>query len=211
MRRAGIGRPADKREKPARFPASTRARPMACEMDDGEKQATAADRPDPLFHELEIEDEDAVAASRSLQAAVESALARGGLSEKVKAEICHDAELVASRLQASRNAANRGYVIALAISALFVGLRAGLQTDAVDELRKSLPAEMGRRGGLIGGASRKARRPWVPHATDLAREVCSREPNASNENVADRIWDGWGTPRAELPRQAHLIDVRCGP
>jgi hypothetical protein len=65
--------------------------------------------------------------------------------------------------------------------------------------RNLSPAEIGRVGGKKSGESRRASRKWVPHATMLARAVCSRDPAASNEDIAVAIADEWKLHDVDYP------------
>ena len=159
-------------------------------MDDAsEEQLSAADSPE--GGSLYIVSHDATNASLVLQAAVESALGRSGLTEDARREVLFDADLAAVKLRAFRNAPNRGAVIALAMSALFVGLRALMPEGQVAGLRQQLRAEHGRPGGTESGKVRREKREWVPHATELAKQICSEHPDWSHGKVAEEIAIGW--------------------
>jgi hypothetical protein len=147
---------------------------------------------------LYLEREDPAVVSRAVETAVRSALARRALTEDTKSELLFDAKRLALGIRLFRNAPNRGPVYRLVLSALFVGLRASLQTDEVDRLSAQVRSEMGRAGGKKSGSVRKASRPWVLHATRLAIEACKRDPIASHETVAGAISDCW-----------KLADVKC--
>jgi hypothetical protein len=64
------------------------------------------------------------------------------------------------------------------------------------------PADIGRAGGKKSGEVRRARRKWVPHATELAKAACASEPAASHERVAVKIADTWKLrePACPAPR-----------
>jgi hypothetical protein len=145
-----------------------------------------------------LEGEDHAVVSRAVAAAVSSALARHALTEDTKSELLFDAKRLALGIRCFQNAPNRGPVYRLVLSALFVGLRASLQMDEVESLSAQVRSEMGRAGGKKSGSVRKASRRWLPHATQLAIEVCESDPNASHETVAGAISDCW-----------KLADVNC--
>jgi hypothetical protein len=71
--------------------------------------------------------------------------------------------------------------------------------QAAANARNLSPAEIGRAGGKKSGESRRASRKWVPHATMLAQAVCSREPAASNEDIAVAIADEWKLHDVDYP------------
>jgi hypothetical protein len=78
-----------------------------------------------------------------------------------------------------------------------MALMASLGFEEVERLK--LYAEVGRRvvkGGQKGGKEsgktrRKENRPWVPHATELAKVICAKHPDYSNEKVALEIVSLW--------------------
>ena len=47
------------------------------------------------------------------------------------------------------------------------------------------------RGGKKGGQTRRANRPWVPHAEELARVARNRDPSASQDTIASEIENSW--------------------
>jgi hypothetical protein len=159
-------------------------------MDDAtEEELSAADSLEGGW--LYLVNHDATNASLVLKAAVKSALERSGLTEDARREVLFDADVAAVKLRAFRNAPNRGAVIALAMSALFVGLRAFMPEAQVAELRQQLRAEHGRPGGTQSGKVRREKREWVPHATELAKGICSDHPDWSHGKVAEEITFRW--------------------
>jgi hypothetical protein len=147
---------------------------------------------------LYLKHEDPAVISRAVESAVRSALAHRALTEDTKSELLFDAERLVLGIRSFRNAPNLGPVYRLVLSALFVGLRASLTTDEINGLSAQVRSEMGRAGGEKSGSVRKASRRWLPHATQLAIEVCERDPKASHETVAGAISDCW-----------KLADVNC--
>jgi hypothetical protein len=75
----------------------------------------------------------------------------------------------------------------LATCALFTGLRAGLNQDEVDKLRRNIFVEEGRKGGIASRENRKERL-WWPRAKELALKA---DPNLSNEKIAMYLRDNW--------------------
>ncbi len=66
-----------------------------------------------------------------------------------------------------------------------------LKEQDVETVRANAIYEMSSAGGKKSGIARRAKRPWTQHASDLAIEAHSREPNLSNERVAAKISDNW--------------------
>jgi hypothetical protein len=108
---------------------------------------------------LYLEREDPAVVSRAVETAIRSALARRALTEDPKSELLFDAKQLALGIRSFRNFPTRGAVYSLVQSALFIGLRASLQTDEIDSLSAQLRSEMGRAGGKKSGSVRKASRP----------------------------------------------------
>jgi hypothetical protein len=59
--------------------------------------------------------------------------------------------------------------------------------------------EMSSAGGKRSGIARRANRPWTGHASELAIEAHSREPNLSNEKIVAKISDNWKLERPNCP------------
>jgi hypothetical protein len=162
------------------------------------------------FNSLAEADRSGFALWLLFQNALRSALARSDLSDGDKAEASSDAaefsalfELFSERPRVN---CERTAVFQFASKALLAGLQAGLAPAEVRKLREGLPAELGRSGGKRSGAARKANRRWVPHATQLAVEACSRDPNISNEKIADAISDWWKLNDPNCPGRRTLSD-----
>jgi hypothetical protein len=146
---------------------------------------------------LYLEREDPAVVSRAVETAIRSALARRALTEDAKSELLFDAKQLALGIRSFRNFPTRGGgVQPCAVHVVHWSSR--LQTDEIDSLSAQLRSEMGRAGGKKSGSVRKASRPWVLHATQLAIEACKRDPNASHETVGGTISDCW-----------KLADVKC--
>ena len=84
---------------------------------------------------------------RAVETAVRSALARSPLTGDPKTELLFGAKRLALGIRSFRNLPNRGAVYRLVPSALFVGLRASLQSDEIDSLSAPVRSEMGGAGG----------------------------------------------------------------
>jgi hypothetical protein len=94
----------------------------------------------------------------------------------------------------------RGLAYELATRALFTALRVGLNPNEVENLRAEARSEVGRKGGMTSAPARQVKRSlWTPHATELAMEAYSRDPNASNETIADAISDNWKLKTPKCP------------
>jgi hypothetical protein len=87
---------------------------------------------------LSIPSAKTVRSFRAVETAVRSALARSPLTGDPKTELLFGAKRLALGIRSFRNLPNRGAVYRLVPSALFVGLRASLQSDEIDSLIPNL-------------------------------------------------------------------------
>jgi hypothetical protein len=141
---------------------------------------------------LETESEEAEFVLQMVDAAIRSTLDQCALSEDRKRELHSEAGRLAHGIKTFRCAPNRGAVYRLAMSALFLGLRAVLPTEEVNRLRRRVPAELGRVGGIKSGIARRESRGWTSHATELARICRARNPSAENSVIIKSILRDWG-------------------
>jgi hypothetical protein len=128
-----------------------------------------------------------------VQDTAKTVLDREDLDKADKEEALADAEELWAMFHGFREASHvpRGIAFQFASLALLTGLRAGLRPDQVKKIRGGMPAELGRGGGKRSGVVRKAKRRWVTHATELAKDACSRDSDLSIEKVAGAISDHW--------------------
>jgi hypothetical protein len=54
----------------------------------------------------------------------------------------------------------------------------------VADLKRNHQSEIGKKGGLRSGEVRRNNRPWVPHATELLREIYDKTPELASEPMA---------------------------
>jgi hypothetical protein len=120
-------------------------------------------------------------------------LARPDLNAGRKTNAQEDAAVFMAAFDELKQADSRSRELAfeLGIRALFTGLRVGLNQDEEQKLREGVLAELGRSGGKASGEARKENRPWVPHAKELALEVHSEDPEASDATLATEIGSRW--------------------
>jgi hypothetical protein len=71
----------------------------------------------------------------------------------------------------------------------------GTYLEASDPVKRALKSELaalsGATGGKKSGETRRARRTWVTHAEELAREYVTANPGASQIKIAVEITNGW--------------------
>jgi hypothetical protein len=79
-----------------------------------------------------------------------------------------------------------------------------------ENVRDRSPAETGRVGGRKSGEKRRGDRAWVPDATKLAKEAYSRNPAASNDNIASEIDSNWKRSDVEPPGHRTLSEFVSG-
>ena len=208
---AGIGRPADKRVKPARFPRAIRAFARARDMSgEDDRRARILDAAEPLMLRLKEENikdlEECETLLRQIvvelpighpgillvlfQHALKMVLERRDLTEATKEKVLSAAEEFRALLNVFQAASPMagGLVFKVASLALLTGLLAGLTPHTVEKLRAGWPAELGRDGGQKSGAVRKANRPWTLHAKELVHRC---DPNLSNGGIAAELMRGW--------------------
>jgi hypothetical protein len=141
---------------------------------------------------LYLEREDPAVVSRAVKTAVRSALARGPLTDDTKSELLFDAKRLALGIRSLQNAPNRGPVCRLVLSALFVGLRAALQTDDFDKLRAEVRSDIERERGKKSGLARRDKaKDWMAFATKAGQSLRSRNPTLSQHDLAERIEEKW--------------------
>jgi hypothetical protein len=82
-----------------------------------------------------------------------------------------------------------------------------------NEGRREVRVELARKGGRRSGAVRKAGRPWVPHATELALIAYSKYNNLSDEKIATAISDCWKLEETDHPGHRtltkHVAELRA--
>jgi hypothetical protein len=128
--------------------------------------------------------------------ALGAALSRLDLDDDQKLDVLSDAGDFFAAMDVVRSArhglVSRDIVMRMAMAALFVGLRAGLNSNEIEALeRNRLRAAQSERGKLSAEARRKASEPWRIHAAEIAKHARSHEPNLSQERVADAIMERW--------------------
>jgi len=84
------------------------------------------------------------------------------------------------------------FAVKLALAVQEAALLAGFAPEEVLKFKLRALVEGGERGGKNSGkARRRENKPWVPHASDLAKVICAELPKASNEYVAVEIVSRW--------------------
>jgi hypothetical protein len=203
----GIGWTADKREQPARFPASQAgAREGSREM---------------AQHEIFVADAAHFIGKSGAKRLINQAWKQGfiplrgvrpGESEAVEIPFneggrvdCKKSRIVIGRLcttylSVSLKLADLEW-LAQAHDKLERQARgvASSTPQAAANARNLSPAEIGRTGGKKSGEVRRAGRKWVPHATELAEAACSRDPAASHGRIAGLIADNWKSREVDCP------------
>jgi hypothetical protein len=84
------------------------------------------------------------------------------------------------------------FAVKLALAVQEAALLTGFAPEEVLKFKLRALVEGGERGGKNSGkARRRENKPWVPHASDLAKVICDKLPKASNEDVAVEIVSRW--------------------
>jgi hypothetical protein len=91
---------------------------------------------------------------------------------------------------ASPDVAERAFKLALVAQEMEMIARLGLEEAERRKLRAM--SEGGHKGGTKSGKTRsRENKPWAPHATELAQNIYSELPDASDEDVAVEIKTRW--------------------
>jgi hypothetical protein len=163
--------------------------------------AAKADELHPEWREtVECAERDGVILRALFIRALKEARARPDLTERDQLEIMElEAEFVMPfeifSVTAPLSPA-AGAAIRLASVVQKMEMIARLSLEETEKRKRRAMSERGREGGKNSGKARKENRPWVPHATELAQDFCAKHPDASNEQVAVEIVNGW---RLETP------------
>jgi hypothetical protein len=92
-------------------------------------------------------------------------------------------------------------IVALAEGAMaFQAERTVMTPEMVADFKHKFYSEKGRESGKV----RRANRPWVPHATTLAKAVRADHPDFSQDKVVDEISFGWKADGVQAPGQSTL-------
>ena len=144
-----------------------------------------------IYPHLEIVGEDVEAAVKAFIAAVKSALPRKGLTAAQARELEFDAEIAASRLNAFRNASNCAAAIQLAMSSLFIGLRAVLSEDQLQNLRNSDYRERQRQAAIKKAEKSRRSSPKRGHARHIFLQHYSALKDKSPNAIANFLMRNW--------------------
>jgi len=93
---------------------------------------------------------------------------------------------------------------------VLLGNERDLAANTVEHLSTShdplTHSEVSRVAGKKSGETRRANRPWVPHATELAVDAYDSNPSASNATIADYISDAWKHESPQAPGHRTLSE-----
>jgi hypothetical protein len=82
----------------------------------------------------------------------------------------------------------------------FQAERAPMTPDRIADFKRREQSEKGK----LSGIARRANRPWVPHATELALVIRAEHPDYAQDKVAEEIFSGWKLGNVQPPGHAVL-------
>ncbi len=161
-------------------------------MDDEAKEAATADeqqagfRADPRYREQESPAPSVgeTFLGEVVDDTLRSILDRRGWLEHTKLQARYHASVIASGMQAVRNAPNRDFVLNLVWAALSLGLTSGHSAEWVERVAR----ESGKKSAVARGKKSKG---WKAYATEMALSLRSKNPTLSQHDIADRIALKW--------------------
>ena len=145
---------------------------------------------------------------RACELALESALVRTDLTADEKRKTLSDGWHCVAALKVALNPESHGFLasriaIDFAFSALLLGLRAGLRPEEIEKIRASQASDMGRRGGVKSGETRK-KKPWQTYVRKENARLKSANPTLTQGDRADKIMASWATKTFTKVRRERL-------
>jgi hypothetical protein len=142
----------------------------------------------------------------TVRSAVSIIEAQGDEGTKLQARLYRS--LIQDGLRDVQNDPNRTFLRNVLWAALDPGMILSPDRSAkeIERIRAKMRSEMARLAGRRSGAARKEKRPWVPHAKELAMTAYSADPSASDGKLADEILGSWKLGRVKCPVHRTLTE-----